>query len=64
VIDVMLRVLTDEGAAQIANVEKNQTPALVVPIKYNGNAQAWWWGVATENSRVFTRRIVLNAKSL
>ncbi|MBI5768970.1 MAG: prepilin-type N-terminal cleavage/methylation domain-containing protein [Verrucomicrobia bacterium] len=64
VIDVMVRILTDEGAALIANLERNQTPALVAPQKYNGNAQAWWWGVATENSRVFTRRIVINAKSL
>jgi heme/copper-type cytochrome/quinol oxidase subunit 2 len=60
VIDVMIRVLTDEGAAQIANLEKNQTPALTVPTKYDGNAQQWWWGVAVENSRVYSRRIVLN----
>ena len=64
VVDVMVRVLTDDGAQQIANMEKNQTPALTVPVKYNGNAQQWWWGVAQENSRVYTRRIVLNAKSL
>jgi prepilin-type N-terminal cleavage/methylation domain-containing protein len=64
VVDVMVRVLTDDGAQQIANMEKNQTPALTVPVKYNSNAQQWWWGVAQENSRVYTRRIVLNAKSL
>ncbi|MEY2880825.1 MAG: hypothetical protein RLZZ15_3205 [Verrucomicrobiota bacterium] len=64
VVDVMVRVLTDDGAAKLAYIEANQTPALTVPTKYNGNAQAWWWGVAMENSRVFTRRIVLNAKSL
>ncbi|MSU22929.1 MAG: hypothetical protein EXS32_03800 [Opitutus sp.] len=64
VIDVMLRVLTDDGAALIANIEKNQTPALTAPVKYNSNAQAWWWGVAQENSRVYTRRIVLRQQSL
>ena len=64
VVDVMIRILTDEGAALIANMEKNQTPALTVPQKYNGNAQQWWWGVATENSRVYTRRIVINAKAI
>ncbi|MSU47790.1 MAG: prepilin-type N-terminal cleavage/methylation domain-containing protein [Opitutus sp.] len=64
VVDVMVRILTDEGAAQIANIEKVQTPALVVPQKYNSNAQEWWWGIAQENSRVYTRRIVINAKSL
>lgn len=63
VIDVMVRILTDEGAAQIFNIEKLQTPALVVPTKYNSNAQQWWWGLAMENSRVYTRRIVLNGKS-
>lgn len=64
VVDVMIRILTDEGAAQIANMERVQTPALTIPAKYNNNAQEWWWGVAQENSRVYTRRIVLNAKSL
>ena len=63
VVDVMVRILTDEGAALIANMERNQTPALTVPQKYNNNAQQWWWGVAQENSRVYTRRIVVNAKS-
>jgi prepilin-type N-terminal cleavage/methylation domain-containing protein len=61
VVDVMLRILTEEGAALIANMERNQTPALTVPQKYNSNVQQWWWGVAQENSRVYTRRIVLNA---
>ena len=64
VVDVMVRILTDEGAAQIANIEKVQTPALTVPVKYNSNAQQWWWGVAEENSRVYTRRVVINAKPL
>ena len=64
VVDVMIRILTDEGAKLIANMEKVQTPTLPVPLKYNSNAQQWWWGVAEENSRVYTRRIVLNAESL
>ena len=64
VVDVMIRILTDEGAALIAEMERVQTPALTIPAKYNNNAQEWWWGVAQENSRVYTRRIVLNAKPL
>lgn len=64
VIDVAVRVLTEEGAAQIANIEKVQTPVLQIPQKYNNNASQWWWGVAQENSRVYTRRIVINAKPL
>lgn len=59
VVDVMLRILTPEGAALIANLERTQAPALQPPAKYNSNAQQWWWGVATENSRVYTRRIVV-----
>lgn len=61
VVDVMIRILTDQGAAMIANIERVQTPALTVPAKYNNNVQEWWWGVAQENSRVYTRRIVVNA---
>ncbi|MDO8542865.1 MAG: prepilin-type N-terminal cleavage/methylation domain-containing protein [Opitutaceae bacterium] len=64
VIDVMVRILTDEGAALIANMERNQTPALTAPLKYRNNIQQWWWGVAQENSRVYTRRIVINARPL
>ena len=64
VVDIMVRFLTDEGAALMANIEKVQTPALTVPVKYNSNALQWWWGVAEENSRVYTRRVVFNAKPL
>jgi hypothetical protein len=64
VVDVMVRFLTEQGAALIANLEKVQAPALTVPQKYNNNVQEWWWGIAQENSRVYTRRIVLNAKAL
>lgn len=64
VVDVMVRILTDEGAARIAELERVQTPALAVPQKYNGNVQQWWWGVAEENSRVYTRRIVVPTKPL
>ena len=64
VIDVMVRILTDRGAQLLASVENVQTPALPVPAKYNNNVQEWWWGVVQENSRVYTRRIVVNARPL
>jgi prepilin-type N-terminal cleavage/methylation domain-containing protein len=64
VVDVMIRVLTEEGTALIANMERVQTPALTVPAKYNNNVQEWWWGTAQEHSRVYTRRVVVNAKPL
>ena len=58
-----VRILTFAGAAPLPNTQINHTPALLVPPKYNNNAQQWWWGVVTENSRVYTRRIVINARS-
>lgn len=61
VIDVMIRVLTDEGVRQIANMEKS--PALTRPTQYLTPA-AWWWAVATANSRVYTRRIVIKTEPL
>jgi type II secretory pathway pseudopilin PulG len=64
VVDVMVRVLTDEGVAALANVERNQTPLPPAPLKYNSNVQQWWWGVAQENSRVYTRRIDLRVQPL
>lgn len=64
VVDVMVRILTDEGAALITNIERIQNPQPAVPAKYNRNLQQWWWGVAQENSRVYTRRIVINAEAL
>ena len=64
VIDVMVRILTEEGAALIADIEST-TPKVgtTPPQKYTNNAQEWWWGLARENSRVYTRRIVRGAKS-
>lgn len=63
VIDVMVRILTDEGAALIASIERSQTSAVAVPAKYN-DAHEWWWGIAQEHSHVYTRRIALNAGSI
>jgi len=51
VADVMLRVLTDEGARQIQALENNQI---------SGD----WWAIATAHSKVFTRRVVLHASPL
>jgi type II secretory pathway pseudopilin PulG len=64
VVDVMIRILTDKGAELIADIERVQTPTLTVPQKYNSNAQQWWWGIAEENSRVYTRRIALTPQPL
>ena len=61
VVDVMVRILTDEGARLIASLEQANSP-LTVPA--GRNAQQYWWDLADANSQTFTRRIVLNAKSL
>jgi type II secretory pathway pseudopilin PulG len=59
VIDVMVRVLTDEGGRVIGNYEKG---LLTAP--QGVTAQNYWWQLALGNSQVFTRRIVLNGKSI
>lgn len=47
VVDVLVRVLTDEGVRQIQLLERGKRP---------GD----WWKIAEANSRVFTRRIELH----
>ena len=56
--EVMLRVLTDEGARLIAAYETGrlQPPAGVTPADY-------WWTLAEAHSEVFTRQIVLPSRS-
>jgi type II secretory pathway pseudopilin PulG len=63
VVDVMVRVLTDEGATLIQGVEQNSAFAANRPAQY-GNAAEWWWAIADAHSQVFTRRIVLPARAL
>jgi hypothetical protein len=61
VIDVMVRVLTDEGARVIAGYE---TSPQRITVPQGVTAQAYWWQLALANSQVFTRRIIVNAKPL
>jgi len=51
VVEVFVRVLTDEGVLQIDNLE-------------NGRITGTWWDIALKNSKVFTRRIELNSSGL
>jgi prepilin-type N-terminal cleavage/methylation domain-containing protein len=51
VADVLLRVLTEEGARQIAALEAGQI---------TGD----WWAIAQANSKVFTRRVLLRSGAL
>lgn len=55
VVDVMLRILTEQGATLLAQIESGGGRVTRPPI-YASDA-AWWWGVVEANSRVYTRRI-------
>ena len=55
VVEVSVRVLTDEGVKQLALLEDP-------PSGYT--APANWWDIALANSRVYTRRIEIKSKSL
>jgi prepilin-type N-terminal cleavage/methylation domain-containing protein len=61
VVDVMVRILTDEGARVINTYEQANSP-LTPP--QGTTAQVYWWQLAMANSQVFTRRIVINTKPL
>ncbi len=61
VVDVMVRVLTDEGARLIAGYEANPQ-RLTAPV--GRTPQQYWWDLAMANSQVFTRRIILNIQPL
>jgi len=51
VIEVFVRILTDDGVNQIANFEDGRIP---------GN----WWDIALANSRVYSRRIEIKSTGL
>ena len=57
VVDVMVRILSNEGAGIIAGVESGQ---MARPAGYATDA-AWWWSEVEANSRVFTHRIEIKA---
>jgi len=59
VVEVMLRVLSEEGARQLAAYEAGRLapPAGVTPGDY-------WWTLAEANSEVFTRRIIILSRPI
>ena len=64
VVDVMVRILTDEGARLIAAYEANPATPASTALPTGVNAQQYWWLIATSHSQVYTRRIVLHAQPL
>jgi len=53
--DVMLRVLTNEGARLIEEIETGNG-RIQRPASYSTDAE-WWWATVEANSRVYIRRI-------
>jgi len=53
VVEVMLRVLSDQGAQQIMALEENR----IQPPGGSANYDAYWWEIAEAHSTIYTRRI-------
>jgi prepilin-type N-terminal cleavage/methylation domain-containing protein len=53
VADLIVRILSEEGAAQVEAIEAGR---LRRPAEFGDDA-AWWWSVVDAHSSVFTRRI-------
>lgn len=53
VADVMVRILSDEGASLISAIERGMGER---PVEF-GSADEWWWSIALAHSRVYARRI-------
>jgi hypothetical protein len=62
VADVMMRVLSDEGARLLDSMERG-SGVVARPANYANDAE-WWWAVVETNSRVFTRRIEIKGGAL
>lgn len=61
VVDVMVRILTEEGASLLDAIESNRLSNR--PPTYGTDA-TWWWAVVEANSRVFVRRIEIKGTAL
>lgn len=58
VADVMLRVLTDEGARMVEAIESGNGGLVRPPAM---SESQWWWSVVAAHSQVYARRIDLKA---
>ena len=59
VIDVMIRVLTAEGAAALATYEEG-----LIPPPDGFNEEEYWWELVEQNSEVYIRRIRIFAEGI
>lgn len=62
VADVMVRVLTEEGA-KLLDAMENSGGAVSRPADYATDAE-WWWAVVEAHSRVVVRRVEIKGTSL
>lgn len=53
VADIMVRILSEEGAGIVEEIERGQVAR---PAEYADDA-AWWWGEVQKHSAVFVRRV-------
>ena len=60
VAELVVRVLTEEGAREIATLETHPERLGTRPSRFADDA-AWWWDVAEAHSRLCVRRIALPA---
>jgi type II secretory pathway pseudopilin PulG len=60
VADVLLRILSEEGAAQLEAIESGRVGR---PPEYASDAE-WWWGVVEAHSAVFIRRVEIQGGTL
>lgn len=58
--DVMIRVLTEEGAARLSALERGLAR---VPSSYAGREGEWWWSIAEAHSHVYVRRVIVRGGS-
>lgn len=56
--EVLVRVLTEEGARQIEALEAGRAGARPAQFATDGE---WWWGVALTHSEVFVRRVEIRS---
>ena len=62
VADIMIRCMSDEGAAMLSEME-NEGGHLSRPAEFTSD-DAWWWGVVEKHSTVYVRRIELKGEFL
>ena len=62
VVDVMVRVLSDEGARLLEAMEKS-SGAVTRPPACASDAE-WWWAIVEAHSRVYTRRVEVKGNAL